>query len=210
MPYKNLEKRKEYGRMYREKNRDKINARVKKWSKGEKQQEKIKKYKEKNREKLLQYWVEYRKKPGYKKKFNQYYKKWITEKLKNDPHFKMKQLLSHRIYLALKVKGVSKSIRTMKLLGCTVEELWKHLESKFQPGMTRENHGKWHVDHIKPCASFDLTDAKQQAECFHYTNLQPLWSEQNLKKGSKLLDASGESLETGNEQQGASGGGKLL
>jgi hypothetical protein len=51
--------------------------------------------------------------------------------------------------------------------------------------MTRENHGLWHVDHIRPCASFDLTDPEQQAICFHYTNLQPLWAIDNIKKGAR-------------------------
>ena len=52
--------------------------------------------------------------------------------------------------------------------------------------MTQKNYGEWHVDHIKPCASFDLTDPKQQEICFHYTNLQPLWAIDNIKKGSKF------------------------
>ena len=86
--------------------------------------------------------------------------------------------------MALKRKRKSRS--TMKLLGCSVEECWKHLESKFQPGMTRENHGKWHIDHIIPCAAFDLRCPVQQLTCFHYSNLQPLWAEQNLSKGAKL------------------------
>lgn len=185
MPFKDPQKKKQYEREYREKNREKINARIRVWSKGEKQQKKKKEYNEKNREKLLQYWVNYRKKPGQKEKFNKYFKSWINKKLKNDPNFKLKMQLSHRIYLALKVKNIFKSKKTLKLLGCTVEELWQHLEKQFQPGMTKENYGEWHVDHIKPCALFDLTKDEDQAACFHYTNLQPLWAEQNLKKGKK-------------------------
>jgi hypothetical protein len=88
-----------------------------------------------------------------------------------------------RIWFALKRKYKSKS--TIKLLGCSIEECWQHLESKFQPGMTKENHGLWHVDHIRPCASFDLTDPEQQKICFHYTNLEPMWAIDNLKKGAK-------------------------
>lgn len=95
------------------------------------------------------------------------------------------QNLRNRLYMAL--KGKLKLLTTKKLLGCSLEEFWKHLESQFQPGMTRENYGKWHVDHIKPCISFDLTKISQQKKCFHYTNLQPLWAEENLKKGSKIL-----------------------
>jgi len=186
MPYKDPQKRKEYDRIYREKNRDKINARIRVWSKSEKQQKKKQEYTEKNREKLLKYWTDYRKKPGQKEKFKKYFNSWISKKLKSDPNFKMKMQLSHRVYMALKVNGISKSKRTMKLLGCTVTELWQYLESKFQPGMTKENYGKWHVDHIKPCALFDLTKPEEQAKCFHYTNLQPLWAKDNIRKGKKL------------------------
>ena len=186
MAFKDLETRRQYETKYRKKNRDKINARFRKWYKNNPEhQKKVKEYREKNKEKLLKYFEEYRKKPGYKEKFNLYMKNYMNNKLKTDPDFKLKMQLRHRIYLALKVKGISKSKRTMKLLGCTVEELWKHLESKFQPGMTKENYGKWHVDHIKPCASFDLTDPKQQFICFHYTNLQPLWAKDNIRKGAK-------------------------
>ena len=186
MAFKDLETRRQYETKYRKKNRDKINARFRKWYKNNPEhQKKVKEYREKNKEKLLKYFEEYRKKPGYKKKFNLYMKNYMNNKLKTDPDFKLKMQLRHRIYLALKVKGISKSKRTMKLLGCTVEELWKHLESKFQPGMTKENYGKWHVDHIRPCASFDLTDPKQQFICFHYTNLQPLWAKDNIRKGAK-------------------------
>jgi hypothetical protein len=52
--------------------------------------------------------------------------------------------------------------------------------------MTFDNFGKWHIDHIIPCASFDLTKPEQQRQCFHYTNLQPLWAFENLSKGSKI------------------------
>lgn len=88
-----------------------------------------------------------------------------------------------RLYSAL--KGNNKSSSTLKLLDCSIDELWNHLESQFQPGMTRENYGQWHVDHIKPCASFDFSDHEQQKQCFHYTNLQPLWARDNIQKGKK-------------------------
>jgi len=72
------------------------------------------------------------------------------------------------------------------MLGCTINELWIHLEKQFKQGMTRQNHGKWHIDHIIPCVSFDLTKPEEQSKCFHYTNLQPLWASENLAKGSKI------------------------
>jgi hypothetical protein len=81
-----------------------------------------------------------------------------------------------------------KSITTEKLLGCTFEYARSHLEAQFTKGMGWDNYGVngWHIDHIIPCASFDLTDPDQQRQCFHYTNLQPLWAEDNLRKSDKL------------------------
>lgn len=80
--------------------------------------------------------------------------------------------------------------KTFDLVSLSVEDLVAYLESKFQDGMTWENYGSdWHIDHIRPCASFDLTDPSQLAECFHYTNLQPLWAYDNLSKGARWEDS---------------------
>jgi len=82
--------------------------------------------------------------------------------------------------------GSKKNGLTVQLLGCSFLELVEHIEKKFIPGMTIEHwlNGEIHLDHIKPVASFDLTDATQQQKCFHFTNLQPLWAIDNLKKGN--------------------------
>ena len=105
---------------------------------------------------------------------------------KTDLNYKLLLNLRRRTLLAL--KNNCKSKNTMSLLGVkNIEFLWKHLESTFKKGMTRKNHGKvWHIDHIRPCASFDLSKPEEQAKCFHYTNLQALWSWENLSKGSKV------------------------
>lgn len=79
---------------------------------------------------------------------------------------------------------------TFALLGCSIAEFLKHLESKFLPGMTWENRGKWELDHVRPVASFDLTDPEQQRACFHYTNIQPLWEEDNLRKRAQWVPTS--------------------
>lgn len=71
-------------------------------------------------------------------------------------------------------------------LGCSYNELRAYLESKFAPGMTWDNAGKWHIDHIMPLASFDLLDPDQFAKAAHYTNLQPLWAIDNYRKGARL------------------------
>ena len=70
-----------------------------------------------------------------------------------------------------------------------MQTLKQHLESQFKDGMSWNNHGVkgWHIDHIKPCASFDLTDPEEQKKCFHFSNLQPLWWIDNLKKKDKIL-----------------------
>ncbi len=75
---------------------------------------------------------------------------------------------------------------TMELTGCTTELLMTYIESKFTDGMNWENYGKWHIDHIVPCASFDLENPEEQKKCFHWSNLQPLWAEDNIRKGSRL------------------------
>jgi len=76
----------------------------------------------------------------------------------------------------------------MDLIGASPSFVMGYLEAKFTEGMTWENYGHgWHVDHILPCCSFDLTKEEEQKKCFHYSNLQPLWAEDNLKKGGKYI-----------------------
>lgn len=102
-----------------------------------------------------------------------------------DPLFKLQERLRTATSRAFKHKVKDK--RTLELLGCTLEEAFIHLESQFQDGMSWDNYGKygWHIDHIKPIASFDLTDPEQIKKACHYTNLQPLWASENLSKSSK-------------------------
>lgn len=63
------------------------------------------------------------------------------------------------------------------------EYLKNWLKLQFKEKMSFENYGTWHIDHIRPCSSFDLSLSEHQEACFHYTNLQPLWAKENLKKG---------------------------
>lgn len=101
---------------------------------------------------------------------------------KTSPQRQVAMRLRVRVINALKGKGAAKAANTMELIGCTVPELMAHLETQFTEGMTWENQGDWHIDHIRPCASFDLTVPEQQRQCFHWSNLQPLWANDNLAK----------------------------
>lgn len=142
-----------------------------------------KKYYYKNREKLLEQKKKYWKKNKRKllKQRNEYRK----NRFKKDISFKILYNIRSRITMAL--KGKDKSDFSLRLLGCTIQELKQYLESQFKEGMTWDNHGYygWHIDHIKPCASFDLSKPSEQRKCFHYTNLQPLWMKENFSKKDK-------------------------
>lgn len=105
----------------------------------------------------------------------------------SNPAFKLRSKLASLINTSIRKQFGAKACKTTRLIGCTVEELRHHLEAQFADGMSWDNYGRngWHVDHIRPCASFDLTDPEQQRQCFHYTNLQPLWAADNIRKGDK-------------------------
>jgi hypothetical protein len=110
---------------------------------------------------------------------------------KKNPAFRIATSLRTYVRKKLVAQGAGKNTKTCHLIGCSFQQLRRYLEAKFLHGMSWTNYGVkgWHIDHIRPCASFDLTDAAQQAECFHYTNLQPLWAHQNWSKGSRTTKA---------------------
>ena len=112
-------------------------------------------------------------------------KKW-QKKQSKDSNFKIASALRASIVGALKRQGIGKSYRTEELLGTDRATAKKYIESLFKPEMTWKNHGKWHLDHKIPCASFDLKCPVQQLACCYYKNLQPLWAIDNMKKGAKL------------------------
>jgi len=103
----------------------------------------------------------------------------------NDPIFRLKNNMRNRLKNLL--NGKSKTSSVLSYIGCSVEELKKHLESLFLPNMTWENYGRhgWHIDHIRPLASFDCSKHEDLQIAWHYSNLQPLWAEDNLKKWCK-------------------------
>ena len=107
-----------------------------------------------------------------------------------DINFKLTKCLRARLSAIVSRGMGAKTGSTFDLLACSLDELRTHLESQFTDKMTWENYGEWHIDHIRPCASFDLTDPEQQRQCFHFSNLQPLWAEDNLRKSGKWEPAT--------------------
>lgn len=132
-------------------------------------------------ERVKKHKTEYRKRN--REHIREYKKLWEQNRANTHPEYRIRKSLRTRIYHA--IKNSYKSDKTMSLIGCSLEYFIAYLESKFQDGMTLENYGEWHIDHIRPCASFDLTDPDQQRQCFHYTNLQPLWAKDNILKGDR-------------------------
>ena len=110
----------------------------------------------------------------------------MNNRRKTDIQFKLSMTLRHRLYMAL--KGETKGGSAVRDLGCTIPELKIHLESQFTEGMSWDNwkHDGWHIDHIAPLSNFDLTDREQILIVCHYTNLQPLWCQDNYAKSNKL------------------------
>ena len=149
----------------------------------EKQREYCRKYYQKNKEQILEQQKEYQQ--NNKEKVAGHKRKYDIKRAENDPFFRIIKNYRRRIWDVYKHN--IRSNTTLELLGCSPEELAQHLEKQFQPGMTHDNYGEWHIDHIRPIASFDLSDPEQEQECWHYTNLQPLWAKDNLSKGDKLI-----------------------
>ncbi len=117
----------------------------------------------------------YNKNTGYRKKYMHNY-------LKN----KNNQLADNlRSRLRKAIKNNQKTGSAVKDLGCSIEELKKHLESKFTEGMSWDNYGEWHIDHIKPLSSFNLENREELLKACNYNNLQPLWAKDNLSKGDR-------------------------
>lgn len=113
---------------------------------------------------------------------------WQKKKHANDPKYRISKNLRHRIWLAIKTNP--KHHRMNDIIGCSKEELMVHLESQWKDGMNWSNYGKgtgkWEIDHIVPCASYNMALSEDQAKCFHFSNLQPMWGTENIVKGCKL------------------------
>ena len=204
MPFKDPEKRKQYQIAYTKRTKQK---RIDKWKSIKSDNDKLTESRLQNKEACKRYrenhpdrrktsckkWND-NNKDGRKKYYevnkrtiNRWNNEYTKQRRKNDPEFKFIGNARKRVWDAL--RNNNKSATTKELLGAPVEEVRTHIESQFTEGMTWDNYGQWHVDHIRPCASFDLTDPKQQKECFNYKNLQPLWAIDNMKKGAKTCNS---------------------
>lgn len=148
------------------------------------------KYYLKNKQSYMDRYHIYRADPLKRKQRNITASKRDKIRRKQDVNYKLRRNYRTRTWNAL--KGLTKSAHTLELLGCSIDELKLHLSKQFKTGMTWENYGKWHVDHIIPCSSFDLSIPENQKICFNYKNLEPLWAIENMLKGRllPLADAS--------------------
>jgi hypothetical protein len=138
-----------------------------------------------------------------KEKIKEYSKTWFQEnkeyinaynrkKYNTDVAFKLKVVLRNLLLKKLKTQNVKKQTSSLKFLGCTIEQLKTYLEQQFLPEMTWKNHGEiWEIDHIKPCVSFNLTIEEEQKQCFHYSNLQPLFKTTEIAKSFGYKDQIG-------------------
>lgn len=166
---------------YKDKNREKVRACGRKYYQDNKQ--KYSDYKRDNIDRVRIWAARHRDK--FKKKYPDYYKEYFCKRRKIDYTFRITCNLRARLNSAL--HGRNKSNRTKEIIGCPIGNLMRHLESKFLPGMSWDNYGEWHIDHIIPCSTFDLSNEEEQKKCFNFSNLQPLWATDNLRKGNKVI-----------------------
>lgn len=149
-------------------------------------------YYNKHKDKIQKKQAEYRK--AYPERISANSRKSRLKRAEINPLLSLKNTLRGSIRRAIlgnagaksnNVKG--KLLSSYELMGCSVQHARWFIENRFLPGMTWENRGEkgWHIDHVKPCAAFDLSDEEEQRRCFHFSNLQPLWAMDNYKKGSQ-------------------------
>jgi hypothetical protein len=154
---KNIAKRAAAARVYEKANANKIAARKRA-------------YRQRNRERIREVRAVYKRKRAFL-----------------DPLFRILNACRTRMHAVFRSNMVKKSTRSLQLIGCTSDQLREHIQSRFKPGMHWNNFGEWEIDHIIPCKHFNLVEESEQLKCFHYSNLQPLWAEENRRKSAKIL-----------------------
>lgn len=196
-----------YNKQYNKKNRDVLIANKK--DSYRKNIEKIKKYNEENKDRANKYYQENREdilkrvKRRYqdnreemlnyskayirrnRKKIREYHKAWEQKQ----PLYRLGHNISSGMRHTLKTQNLSKNRKHWEnIVGYLVQDLKEHLEGLFQEGMTWDNYGEWHIDHIIPRVFFEYTSLKdvEFRYCWSLDNLQPLWAKDNLSKGGRL------------------------
>lgn len=148
----------------------------------EKNREYAKKYRQENKERVKEYqkhWYE-----ENKERVKERTRKYKKKQWQSDPIFRLKNNLRRRTARAFRDEGFSKNSKTKEMLGVEWEIVKKHIERQFTKGMNWDNYGEWHIDHIIP-----LSSAKTEEEVVklcHYSNLQPLWAEDNFSKSDNI------------------------
>ena len=176
----------EYAKNYRKNNREKLNKQLRKHYVLHKEDysKKKKEYKNNNRDKVLK-----QKRESYYRNREQHLKtcvEYANKRRKADENYKLRHYLTTRIWWAVKSQNTNKHDKFNNLIGCSINELKQYLSKQFKENMSWDNYGDWHIDHIIPCCSFDLTKKEEQQKCFNYKNLQPLWAIDNIKKGGRV------------------------
>lgn len=188
-------KKAEIDRLYVIKNTEKVKAKKREWYERNREDQlaKCKENMQKNREAIRRRKKLYAiknaesiriKQKEWRRKNREKVHEKKKERYRKDPKYAAAVLVRNRINTAIKRLGYSKKSKTREMLGCDYESLISHLESKFEDGMSWDNRGEWHIDHITPLASAENDD--DFCRLCHYTNLQPLWAKENLSKGAKL------------------------
>jgi len=181
----------DYNRKYKENNKNFVNELKREWSNSLKGKEQKKKYYQNNSEKIKEKVSKYRvdnidiiKERESKKRRSDKYKRYRSNYIKNHK-IKFPHLYVWRSILRNSLKRLNgkKSSRTIDLLGYSADDLKRHIESLFKEGMSWDNYGEWHVDHIKPVSLFNVDDDISIVNSLE--NLQPLWAFENLSKGNK-------------------------
>jgi hypothetical protein len=173
-------------KIYCQKNKEKIAQRHREYvyKNSEKIKKRLAKYCATHKKQLQASRREYLKK--HRKEIYKRIYEYEKRRSKTDLGFKILRRLRSGLHSSLRSQGAKKSDRTLVLTGCTIKELIKHIESRFDKKMTWNNYGfyGWHIDHKKPCAAFDLIKPEEQRKCFNWKNLQPMWWYDNLHKNS--------------------------
>ena len=190
------ERKKENNKAYQEANKEKLKETQNAYY--ETNKEKLKSYRETNKEKIKEYRKAYEE--TNREKISATSKAWykanpkkargIRKKILSTPEGKLIHSMRSRIHKIIKINQKVKNKHTLELLGCDGKFLKRHLQKQFSKGMSWDNYGEWHVDHIIPIDYFlknhDFNNIEVQKECFNYSNLQPLWGLKNMKKRNKI------------------------